>query len=108
MSTITSSPFSLAQNTLIQARISAINSIGTGTPSSLNSEGTLAQLAPHKPPEMPFRHESTTKEALVVNYPTLIDNFTGGSTILSLNLQWDFGTSGAEWRTLIGESPYNT
>lgn len=32
----------------------------------------------------------------------------GGSTILSLNLQWDQGTAGVTWVTLIGESPYST
>jgi hypothetical protein len=33
---------------------------------------------------------------------------TGGSTIISLNLQWDKGSSGANWTTLIGENPYST
>lgn len=33
---------------------------------------------------------------------------TGGSTILSLQLQWDEGTSGATWSTVLGYSPYTT
>lgn len=33
---------------------------------------------------------------------------TGGSTILSLQLQWDQGSSGAQWLTLLGFSPYTT
>jgi hypothetical protein len=32
----------------------------------------------------------------------------GGSTVLSLNLQWDQGTAGASWVTLLGESPHAT
>ncbi len=32
----------------------------------------------------------------------------GGSTILSLNLQWDQGLGGATQVTLIGESPHST
>jgi hypothetical protein len=35
-------------------------------------------------------------------------DFTGGSNILSLHLQWDKGTAGETWITLIGESPYST
>ena len=34
--------------------------------------------------------------------------YTGGSTILSLNLQWDQGTSGASWTTIIGVAPFST
>lgn len=33
---------------------------------------------------------------------------TGGSTILSLQLQWDAGSSGATWTTLLGENPMST
>ena len=32
----------------------------------------------------------------------------GGSALLSLNLQWDAGTAGASWATLLGESPRST
>jgi len=35
-------------------------------------------------------------------------DLTGGSLITSLNLQWDQGTSGAQWSTLIGELPDST
>ena len=34
--------------------------------------------------------------------------FTGGSTIVSLQLQWDMGTSGTQWSTLLGFSPFTT
>ena len=44
----------------------------------------------------------------MVDYAMLNSIYTGGSTIFSLNLQWDSGSSGASWTTLIGFSPYST
>jgi len=38
----------------------------------------------------------------------LIGAYTGGSTIVSLQLQWDMGTSGQQWSTLLGFSPFTT
>ena len=35
-------------------------------------------------------------------------DLTGGSLVLSLQLQWDSGSGGETWTTLIGESPYAT
>jgi hypothetical protein len=32
----------------------------------------------------------------------------GGSPLVSLKLQWDNGSAGATWTTLLGESPYAT
>jgi hypothetical protein len=45
---------------------------------------------------------------LIIDYPTLSGEYTGGSTILSLHLQWDKGTGGETWTTLIGDNPYST
>ena len=63
---------------------------------------------PHKPPSPPARTASTTPSQLVVDYPTLTGDYTGGNQIVSLHLQWDAGTGGETWTTLIGESPYAT
>jgi hypothetical protein len=38
----------------------------------------------------------------------LAGEFTGGSSIVSLQLQWDQGTRGASWSTLLGFSPFTT
>jgi hypothetical protein len=43
-----------------------------------------------------------------VDYEIPIGETTGGGDITSLHLQWDKGTSGVEWDTLIGEFPYTT
>ena len=108
MSVLISPPYNLIQGTLVKATIFAINSVGSATPSSLNSIGELAQVPPLKPPSSPARNVGTTQTSLMVNYAILTGIYTGGSTVLSLNLQWDSGTSGATWKTLIGFSPYST
>jgi hypothetical protein len=53
-------PFSLAQGDLIQARVTAVNSVGSSTASVLNSFGVLLELVPHKPPTAPTKNYSTT------------------------------------------------
>ena len=108
MSVLTFSPFSLSLGALIQATVFATNSLGKGTPSSLNTAGVLAQGAPFQPPSAPTKNPATTSASISVDYAMLTGASTGGSTILSLNLQWDAGTSGARWTTLIGQSPYST
>ncbi len=40
-----------------------------------------------------------------MDYPLPTGTNTGGSTILSLALEWDAGTSGATWTTLLGVNP---
>jgi len=108
MASLTSSPFSLAQGTLIQAQVEALNSIGYSTPSPLNVAGELAQTVPHKPTSGPSRGSGTTQTSLQVDFALPSAPLNGGSTILSLNLQWDAGTAGITWTTLIGESPFST
>ena len=86
----------------------AINSLGEGPFSSLNTDGILAQTVPHQPPTAPSRNSGTSVSTLIIDYPTLTGEYTGGSTILSLHLQWDKGTGGETWTTLIGDNPYST
>jgi hypothetical protein len=58
--------------------------IGGGIPSTLNSIGELAQVAPKKPPQTPIRNGDTSESILKVDYPMLTGVYTGGSTIVSL------------------------
>jgi hypothetical protein len=104
--TTSSGPFSLPLGTLIVAKVAPRNSIGLGAYSSLNTAGILAQTAPLTP-DSPTRNAASDQSTIIVNYPYSSDN-DGGSTILSLNLQWDGATGGVTWTTLIGESPYST
>jgi hypothetical protein len=75
----------------------------------LNSAGVLAQTEPLTP-ATPTRNSGSDQTILVVDYPFTVTTVweDGGSTLLSLNLQWDQGTAGVTWVTLIGESPYST
>jgi hypothetical protein len=99
---------------LIQATVAARNSVGLGPFSALNSVGVLAQTAPLAPASPPTRDPASTQRALVVHYPFPVTTQPlpgfedGGSTLLSLNLQWDQGSAGAAWVTLVGESPRAT
>lgn len=43
-----------------------------------------------------------------VNWLQLVSPANGGSPIISYLLQWDQGTNGASWSTLVGLSPYST
>lgn len=108
MDTLTSSsgPFALPLGTLIVAKVAPRNSIGLGAYSSLNTVGVLAQTAPLTP-NLPTRNAASDQSTIIVDYP-FSSGDDGGSTILSLNLQWDAATGGVTWTTLIGESPYST
>jgi hypothetical protein len=89
-------------------RISARNSLGYGIASTLNTIGVLAQVQPHKPATVPQRGDGTGPDTLVIEYDLPIGELTGGSSITSLQLQWDQGTGDIEWMTLVGEDPYST
>ena len=89
MSVLIAAPYSLPQGQLIKVTAYAINSVGSGTPSALNSVGELAQVPPLKPPTPPTRNSGTTQYSIMVDYAILTGTYTGGSTVLSLNLQWD-------------------
>lgn len=106
MQVLTSAPYSLPQGALIRATVTAYNIIGASIPSTLNADGELAQVAPLKPAASPKRNSDTSESLLKVDYDMLTGVLTGGSTIFSLQLQWDQGTSGASWATLLGFSPY--
>ena len=86
MSVLTSAPFMLPQDRLIQARVKASNSLGDGAYSTVNTAGILAMVLPHKPPLAPSRKTSTTTSQLVVEYPNLSGDYTGGNQIVSLQL----------------------
>ena len=42
-----------------------------------------------------------------MTYSLLSGEYTGGSEIVSLHLEWDQGSSGSYWQTLIGFSPFS-
>lgn len=52
MSTLRDTPFSLAQGTLITAKVKAKNEIGFNNFSAVNTSGVLVQKTPSKPADL--------------------------------------------------------
>ena len=103
---IRSTPFLLSQGNLIKAKVLAINSIGSSTISNANQVGGLVEKVPIKPPVAPLRNSATLKTSLVVDLTALIGSATGGSPILSYDLQWDNGNN--VWTSVSGYTVYST
>lgn len=82
-------PLLLPQGSLIQARVSAINSIGQSVPSLTNSAGSLVEQVPHKPPTAPTKNYSSTQNVIVVDFLELQGTANGGSEVLAYELWWD-------------------
>lgn len=83
----------------------ALNSVDYSTPSGLNSGGENAQVVPLSPASAPTRDSTSSQTQLVIDYALPTGTYTGGSTILSISLEWDSGTSGATWTSLVGVNP---
>ena len=49
MPTLTGAPFTLAFDTLVKVRISAINNFGTGLTSTVNTSGARIRSVPNSP-----------------------------------------------------------
>jgi hypothetical protein len=91
--------------TTVIATVSATNEIGTSTASAANTAGASIKTEPGKP-DSPTRVDSgTTDQQVMVAYASPVVD--GGSTLTSLALYWDAGTSGATWTALHGSSPYS-
>lgn len=83
----------------------SVNIIGTGG-SNENTSGALIIVPPLKPTSPPSRiNSSSTKTAIGLSYQALTGTNTGGSAILSYDLQWDQGTG--TWTSLVGYNPYS-
>lgn len=88
------------------AKVQPVNSIGPGD-NAESSGGALVEVVPHKPSSPPARvYESASKTAIGVSYGPLTGVSTGGSTILSYELQWNQGTG--SWQSLVGYNPFST
>lgn len=89
MTTLTGSDFNLIYDTLIQARVYAINSKGTGSASATLTSGAQVRTVPTAP-AIPFRGDFTDEVMIQVNWTALSTAAeTGNSAILSYRLYWD-------------------
>ena len=106
MSILVSPPYNLPLLDTIYATVEAFNLVGYSTPSALNAPGAVILTEPLSPPGAPYRVDSgTTDTRIQVNFDNLVSPNNGGSTIISLNLEWDRGTN--TWTSLIGGT-YNS
>lgn len=92
----TTSGFGLTQGTLIQVKVSAINSRGAGDFSDPNTSGALVEVRPLKPTTTPRRGSLTTETQLQVTWDYMTGTLTGGSTILSYQLDMNTGSGFVE------------
>jgi len=107
MSVFTSSPYLLAPNIIIVAKVQAHNKYGWSSYSPANTAGANVQTVPSQMPA-PTRDSATTVNMIVVDWTGLSSPDNGYAPIASYNLQWDSGTSGALWSDLSGGSVPST
>jgi len=90
MSTLTTSPFSLTFDTLVEVRISATNIIGTSSTSTVNTSGARIRRAPGT---MGVVTKASGDETMMVISWTALTSATdtGNSAITAYNLYWDAG-----------------
>jgi hypothetical protein len=93
MSTLTSTPYSLTFDTLIQVRIAAHNALGFGTNSTVNTAGAKIRSVPDQmdPPTI-YSYSDTS---IVVSWTALTALTTpdnGNSDVTYYELYWDNGS----------------
>lgn len=96
-------PYNLKQGDLVVAKIKARNSIGWAENfSTPNTIGALIQVQPGKV-SLPYEGPATDDSRIQVNWNPLVGDATGGSTILSYNLEMRIGGVFTE---LVGQTTY--
>jgi hypothetical protein len=96
MSAFLVDPFYMAFDDVIEVRIQAYNAYGWGATSTSVAVETV-RTVPQKM-NTPVRDGTTSTTLLVLTWAELTTSTeTGNSEILSYNVQWDQGTTGADW-----------
>lgn len=93
MSILRAAPYSLAYGNSVIAQVRSHNSRGW---SSLSPDSTTVATVATEPTQMasPAKGSSTSESQIQVTWTALSTALTtGGSTVLSYNLQWDSGTN---------------
>ena len=89
MLSLSSGDFDLAANTLIEVRVSSINSQGQSLPSEINTEGARVRAIPGKA-YSPTEGDLTSHNQIEVVWQAMVTaEETGNSPILSYQLIWD-------------------
>ena len=105
-SVLVEAPFSLTFDTLIQAKVRAINRNGQSALSDANSENPSLDDKIEDVPDviMTLAEGTLTNESQIeLEWDALTGHVEiGGSDVTSYNLQWDAGQHGLEWTHLVG------
>lgn len=89
MTSLTSSPYSLAFEDLVYVRISAHNSLGYGATSTVNTAGAQIRSVPTAMGTPTATAKSDI--GMTISWTALTGSDTGDSTITSYDLVWDNG-----------------
>lgn len=106
MNTLTSSTFNYQQGETIIFTVTAYNSLGNAI-SSPNTGNVVGEVVPLTPSSAPIK-VSTTTTSITVQMPSITGTNTGGSSILSYNLQINQGGNSQVFTSIVGEFPYST
>jgi hypothetical protein len=96
LTTLRVSPFSLALDSTVYAKVSATNSVGAGAFSSPNTVGVSIQTEPSAPTST-LGLVSYDETRATVSIGHLLGLQAGNSAILSYEVAWDRGLNQAEW-----------
>ncbi len=98
--TLRASPNLLVLDDLVEAQITAINAVGSGTASTINTSGVTIQTEPQAPASGPT--VSTYNEyGATVSFSAISGSAAGSATVTNYELSWNNGTSGVglTWST---------
>lgn len=102
-SVLRQSPYSLEYNDLVVVKIRARNSIGMAIEfSDENTLGARIQVVPSKMQNV-FEGAATDDTRIQINWNSLTGDQTGGTTILSYNLEMQVA---GVWIELVGQTTY--
>lgn len=103
MSVLKASSYNLKWNNLIVAKVRARNLYGWSLLSEANTDGARIQTAPAKIQDLVEDNSMTSEEQLVFRWSLLTTGSeTGGTEIISYNVQYDRGTNSKTWFNLAG------
>lgn len=109
MASIVLTPYLLAYNSPIKARVYASNSNGEGAASIESTTNQVVITVPLQPSTSPQRGASSDYNQIEVTWAALVTPQDGGSAITSYQLLWDSGVNGGMFSEVVGfSSPYTS
>lgn len=107
ITSLRSAPYSLVKLDLIKAKVRARNVRGWSELSLANTAGATVKTEPEQM-GVPVNGPLTDEYRIDVSWSALSTPLNGDSDITSYNLQYDNGTQGFIWYSIVGEKPSRT